>query len=64
MLVFTIFFGKLARIGSDGIPYPLFAYAGLLPWTFFAQGVSQSSESLVTAQDTRRFFGAPHAESA
>ena len=47
MLVFTIFFGGLARVGSDGLPYPLFSYAGLLPWTFFAQGLSQSSNSLV-----------------
>jgi homopolymeric O-antigen transport system permease protein len=47
MLIFTIFFGKLAGIGSDGVPYPIFSYAGLLPWTFFAQGVSQASMSLV-----------------
>jgi lipopolysaccharide transport system permease protein len=45
--VFTIFFGRIARIPSDGIPYPLFAYSGLLVWTFFAQGVSGSSISLV-----------------
>jgi lipopolysaccharide transport system permease protein len=45
--VFTIFFGRIARIPSDGIPYPLFAYSGLLVWTFFAQGVSGSSTSLV-----------------
>jgi lipopolysaccharide transport system permease protein len=47
MVVFTIFFGKLAGVGSDGVPYPLFSYAGLLPWTFFAQGLSMSSDSLV-----------------
>ncbi len=47
MLVFTIFFGRLAKVGSDGLPYPIFSYAGLLPWTFFAQGLSQSSGSLV-----------------
>jgi len=47
MLVFTIFFGKLAGVGSEGVPYPLFSYAGLLPWTFFAQGLSMSSDSLV-----------------
>ncbi len=35
MVVFTLFFGKLAKVPSDGIPYPIFAYAGLLPWTFF-----------------------------
>ena len=47
MVVFTIFFGRLANVGSDGLPYPLFSYAGLLPWTFFAQALSQSSDSLV-----------------
>ncbi len=45
--VFTLFFGRLARIGSDGLPYPLFSYAGLLVWTFFAQGLAQSSASVV-----------------
>jgi lipopolysaccharide transport system permease protein len=47
MLLFTLFFGRLARIPSDGIPYPLFAYAGLLPWTFFANALTSSSNSLV-----------------
>ena len=47
MVVFTIFFGRLAQVGSDGLPYPLFSYAGLLPWTFFSQGLPQSSDSLV-----------------
>jgi lipopolysaccharide transport system permease protein len=47
MVVFTVFFGKLANVGSDGLPYPIFSYAGLLPWTFFAQGLTQSSDSLV-----------------
>ncbi|MFN2530017.1 MAG: ABC transporter permease [Pyrinomonadaceae bacterium] len=47
MLLFTLFFGKLARIPSDNVPYPLFAYAGLLPWTFFANAVTNSSNSLV-----------------
>lgn len=47
MVVFTIFFGNLAGVGSDGLPYPIFSYAALLPWTFFAQGLSQSSDSLV-----------------
>jgi lipopolysaccharide transport system permease protein len=45
--VFTIFFGRLAGIPSDGLPYPLFAYSGLLVWTFFAQGLTQSSASVV-----------------
>lgn len=47
MLVFTLFFGKLARIPTDGIPYPIFVYAGLLPWTFFANAVTASGDSLV-----------------
>lgn len=47
MLVFSIFFGRLANVPSDGLPYPIFAYAGLLPWNFFAYGLSQSSDSLV-----------------
>jgi lipopolysaccharide transport system permease protein len=47
MLLFTVFFGKLARIPSDGVPYPLFAYAGLLPWTFFANALTNSGNSLI-----------------
>ena len=47
MLIFTIFFGRLAGMPSDGIPYPLFAYAGLLPWTFFSNAVTNSGNSLV-----------------
>lgn len=47
MLVFSLFFGKLAKMPSDGIPYPLFSYAALVPWTFFASGVSKASNSLV-----------------
>lgn len=47
MVVFTIFFGKLAGISSDGIPYPIFSYAGLLPWTFFATAVTGAAASLV-----------------
>src|SRR5213079_2784504 len=47
MVVFSLFFGRLAKIPSDGIPYPIFSYAALVPWTFFANGLSQSSNSLV-----------------
>jgi lipopolysaccharide transport system permease protein len=47
MVVFSLFFGKLAKVPSDGIPYPIFAYAALVPWTFFANGLSQSSNSMV-----------------
>ena len=58
MVVFSIFFGRLAKIPSDGIPYPLFAYAALVPWTFFANGLSQSSNSLVGSAEliTKVYF--------
>jgi lipopolysaccharide transport system permease protein len=49
MVVFSLFFGKLAQIPSDGIPYPVFAFAALVPWTFFANGLSESSNSLVSS---------------
>src|SRR6478609_5419498 len=47
MVVFSIFFGGLAKMPSDGHPYPIFVYAGLLPWTFFANSVSSSANSLI-----------------
>jgi lipopolysaccharide transport system permease protein len=47
MIVFTLFFGRLAKMPSDGLPYPIFVYAGLLPWTYFANAVSASGNSLV-----------------
>ncbi len=47
MLIFALFFGRLAGMPSDGVPYPLFAFAALVPWTFFANGLTQSSNSLV-----------------
>jgi len=47
MVVFSLFFGRLAKVPSDGIPYPIFSFAALVPWTFFADGLSQSSNSLV-----------------
>jgi lipopolysaccharide transport system permease protein len=47
MVVFSVFFGRLAKIPSDNIPYPVFSYAALVPWTFFAHGLSESSNSLV-----------------
>src|ERR1039458_9660825 len=47
MVVFSLFFGKLAKMPSDGIPYPIFAYTALVPWSFFAYGLTQSSNSLV-----------------
>ena len=53
-LVFSIFFGRLARMPSDGVPYPLFALAALVPWTFFAQALSQASNSVISSQELIR----------
>jgi lipopolysaccharide transport system permease protein len=47
MIIFTIFFGRLAGVDSAGIPYPLFALAGLVPWTFFSNAITASGNSLV-----------------
>jgi lipopolysaccharide transport system permease protein len=47
MVVFSLFFGKLAKVPSDGLPYPIFSYAALVPWAFFANGLNQASNSLV-----------------
>ena len=51
MLVFSIFFGRLAKMPADGLPYPIFVYAGLLPWTFFANAITSSAGSLVTSSN-------------
>jgi lipopolysaccharide transport system permease protein len=58
MVVFTVLFGKLANIPSEGVPYPLFAYAALLPWQLFSRTISESTSSLVTDQRliTRVYF--------
>ena len=58
MIVFTLLFGRLAGIKSDDIPYPMFAYAGLLPWTFFSNAVTNSGNSLVgsSALITKIYF--------
>src|SRR5437016_593033 len=58
MLLFTLFFGKLAGMPSDGVPYPLFAYAGLIPWTFFSNAVTNSGNSLVGSSNliTKVYF--------
>lgn len=58
MVVFTLFFGRLAKMPSDGIPYPIFVYAGLLPWTYFANALSTSGNSLVGSQNliTKVYF--------
>src|SRR6266850_2015032 len=47
MLIFTYFFGKLARVPTDGVPYPIFFYTGLLLWTFFSNGVTNGANSLI-----------------
>lgn len=58
MLLFTVFFGKFAKLPSDNLPYPLFAYAGLLPWTFFANALASASNSLVGSSNliTKVYF--------
>lgn len=47
MVVFSIFFGRLAKVPSDGVPYPVFSFAALVPWSFFASGLTSTSNSLV-----------------
>jgi lipopolysaccharide transport system permease protein len=47
MVIFSLFFGRLAKIPSDGIPYPIFSFTALVPWIFFANGLTQASNSLV-----------------
>jgi homopolymeric O-antigen transport system permease protein len=47
MVAFSVFFGQLARIPSDGVPYPIFSYTALLPWNYFAQALAKSSNSLI-----------------
>jgi len=58
MVVFSVFFGRLAKVPSDGIPYPVFAFAALLPWQLFAFALSESSNSLVGSQNliTKVYF--------
>ncbi|TKJ28149.1 MAG: phosphate ABC transporter permease, partial [Chloroflexi bacterium B3_Chlor] len=47
MVVFSIFFGRLAKVPSDGIPYPIFAYCALVPWSFFSGALDRAGNSLV-----------------
>jgi lipopolysaccharide transport system permease protein len=58
MIVFSIFFGKLAKMPSDGVPYPVFAYAALLPWQLFAKALTDSSGSLLSNRNliTKVYF--------
>ncbi len=50
MVVFSLFFGKLAKVPSDGIPYPIFSYAAMVPWTYFSNALNFASQSLVVNQ--------------
>lgn len=58
MVVFSIFLGQLARVPSDGLPYPVFTYAALVPWTLFASSLAGASQSLVGSQSlvTKVYF--------
>lgn len=54
MVIFSIFLGRLAKVPSDGVPYPIFAYTALVPWTLFATGLTQASNSLVSGANLLR----------
>ena len=58
MVIFTVIFGRFAKIDSEGFPYPVFVFAGLIPWTLFSQGMPQSALSLVNQQQllTKVYF--------
>jgi lipopolysaccharide transport system permease protein len=58
MVIFTVIFGRLVKLPTDGSPYPVFVYAGLLPWTFFSNAVSTASNSLVNSANviTKVYF--------
>jgi len=58
MIVFSVFFGRLARVPSDGVPYPVFTFCALLPWQVFANALTASSNSLVSNQNliTKVYF--------
>jgi lipopolysaccharide transport system permease protein len=58
MLIFSVFFGRLANIPSDGVPYPIFSFTALVPWIFFANAITVGSNSLVQTPDliTKVYF--------
>jgi lipopolysaccharide transport system permease protein len=58
MVVFSLFFGRLAKVPSDGVPYPIFSYTALVAWSFFAYGLGQASNSLVSSSNliTKVYF--------
>src|SRR5688572_27405160 len=51
MVLFSVIFGRLANLPSDGIPYPIFSYTGLLPWQLFSRAISDASASLLSNQN-------------
>jgi len=61
MVIFSLFFGKLGKMPSDGVPYPIFSFAALVPWHFFAHGLTQSANSLVTSANMIRKVYFPRA---
>src|SRR5262249_60134120 len=58
MVVFSLFFGRLAEMPAGSVPYPLFVFAGLLPWFFFSNGITSASQSVVGSQNlvTKVYF--------
>lgn len=58
MIVFSIIFGRLAQVGSDGVPYPIFSYVALVPWTYFSTALTSSTQSLVNSSNmlTKVYF--------
>src|ERR1700759_4227206 len=58
MLIFSMFFGRLAKMPSDNVPYPVFAFAALVPWMFFANALTQASNSLINSANlvTKTYF--------
>lgn len=58
MIVFSVVFGRLANVPSDGVPYPIFSYAALIPWTYFSSAMSDSTNSLITNKNmlTKVYF--------
>src|SRR6266513_310735 len=58
MIVFTIVFSRVAKMPSDGVPYPIFAYAALVPWFFFSNSVASGTLSLITYRNivTKTYF--------
>jgi lipopolysaccharide transport system permease protein len=58
MIVFTVVFGKLARISSEGVPYAIFSFSALVPWTYFSSALTESTASLIMAQNmlTKIYF--------